>query len=136
MTFKVGDIVIYDNILKNGGSTDVIGHEARVESWSGDCGTVVFITGSRAGASYGSHVSELKLKNNIHIMKDIKERFTLAFKQEPEKSFRKTGITNGDDFLTDDGQKVFLAWLLKKHGEEFKTDVVDDLLKDLEDSKK
>ena len=67
---------------------------------------------------------------------NIKEKFTLAFKSEPEKSFRKTGITNGDDFLTDDGQHIFLSWLLKKHGADFKTEVVDDLLKEAEEEKK
>ncbi len=61
---------------------------------------------------------------------DIKEKFQLAFKSEPEKSFRKAGVTNGDDYLTDDGQKIFLSWLLKKHGTEFKTEVVDELLKE------
>jgi len=61
---------------------------------------------------------------------DIKEKFQLAFKSEPEKSFRKAGVTNGDDYLTDDGQKIFLSWLLKKNGADFKTEVVDDLLKD------
>ena len=67
---------------------------------------------------------------------NLKDKFTLAFKGEPEKSFRKTGITNGDDFLTEDGQHVFLGWLLKKHGEEFKKDVVDDILKEQEEEKK
>ena len=67
---------------------------------------------------------------------NIKEKFALAFiKGEPEKSFRKTGITNGDDFLTEDGEKVFLGWLLKKHGEEFKKDVVDDLSIEVEKEK-
>lgn len=64
-------------------------------------------------------------KNNMN----IKDKFLLAFKKEPEKSFRLAEITNGDDFLTEDGQKIFLSWLLKNHGEEFKTAVVDDLLK-------
>src|SRR3990167_10070166 len=69
-------------------------------------------------------------KNN---QMNLKDKFTLAFKGEPEKTFRKTGITNGDDFLTEDGQHVFLGWLLKKHGEEFKKDVVDDILKEQEE---
>lgn len=76
---------------------------------------------------------DLKLINK---KMNIKDSFTLAFKKEPEKSFRKTGITNGDDFLTEDGQKIFLSWLLKKHGEEFKTEVVDDLLKEQESESK
>lgn len=58
----------------------------------------------------------------------IKESFALAFKNEPEKSFRKAGITNGDDFLTEDGQTIFLSWLLKQNGEAFKKEVVDALL--------
>jgi len=65
---------------------------------------------------------------------NIKEKFVLAFQKEPEKSFRKAEITNGDGFLTTDGQQVFLGYLLKKFGEDFKKEVVDDLLK--EDEKK
>ena len=42
---------------------------------------------------------------------NIKEQFLLAITAEPQKSFRKAGITNGDDLLTEDGQKVFLSWL-------------------------
>src|SRR6185369_14303435 len=61
---------------------------------------------------------------------DIKEKFQLAFKSEPEKSFRKAGVTNGDDYLTDGGQKIFLSWLLKKNGADFKKEVVDSLLEE------
>lgn len=59
----------------------------------------------------------------------VLERFATAILPEPEKSFRKAGITNGDNLLTSDGQKVFLSWLLKKYGVDFKKDVVDELLK-------
>lgn len=59
------------------------------------------------------------------------EKFTLALTPEPQKSFRKAGITNGDDLLTSEGQEVFLSWLLQtKFAEEFKTAVVDDILKE------
>ncbi len=75
----------------------------------------------------------LGVKNNKNM--NIKESFTLAFKKEPEKSFRKTGITNGDDFLTEDGMKIFLSWLLNKHGIEFKKEVVDGLLAEQEKTK-
>ncbi len=66
----------------------------------------------------------------------IQEKFVLAFKSEPEKTFRKTGITNGDDLLTDEGQKVFLSWLLKKNQDEFKKEVADEILADIENEKK
>lgn len=91
-----------------------------------------------------SHTLDIKTWNrkltlvsstNNSIMSNIKEKFVLAFLKEPEKSFRKAGITDGDGFLTDDGQKVFLGFLLSKHGEEFKKDVVDGILKDQEEEK-
>lgn len=59
---------------------------------------------------------------------NLKEKFITAFLSEPEKSFRKAGITNGDGILTDEGQEVFLTYLLKKEGATFKTEVVDVLL--------
>lgn len=72
--------------------------------------------------------AESGTKNNI--MSNIKEKFILALTKEPQKSFRKAGITNGDDILTDDGAKIFLTWLLNKNAEIFKSEVVDDLLKE------
>lgn len=62
----------------------------------------------------------------------LKEKFLISLKPEPQKSFRKAGITNGDDMLTSEGRDVFLSWMLSKHGEEFKKDVVDEILKDKE----
>jgi hypothetical protein len=64
---------------------------------------------------------------------NLKEKFVLAIISEPKKSFRKAGITNGDDFLTDEGTKIFLTWLLhNKFADEFKKDVVDGILKEKE----
>ena len=89
------------------------------------------------GSSYGSPLADYKfeliepsLTNN---QMDIKEKFVLALTPEPKKSFRKAGITNGDDLLTDEGQRIFLTWLLhSKYADEFKKDVVDGLLADQE----
>ena len=83
------------------------------------------------GVQKYSYEKGLILANNKNNM-NIKEKFITAFLSEPEKSFRKTGLTNGDGFLTEDGQEVFLGWLLKQNGAQFKTDVVDDLLKEQE----
>ena len=60
----------------------------------------------------------------------LKEKFTQVFLKEPEKSFRKNGITNGDGILTQEGQAIFLTWLLGKNGEDFKKEVVDEIAKD------
>lgn len=74
--------------------------------------------------------------NKKSFMSTLTEKFTLALTKEPQKTFRKVGITNGDDILTDDGQKVFLAWLLNaKFADDFKKDVADGMLKDLEEKK-
>jgi hypothetical protein len=51
--------------------------------------------------------------------------------KEPQKSFRKAGITNGDDLLTGDGQQIFLSWLLhEKYADDFKKEIVDGILEE------
>jgi hypothetical protein len=87
----------------------------------------------RCNSCFSRKNLKLISSNNQSIIMNIKEKFTLAFKSEPEKSFRKAGITNGDDHLTEEGQAIFLLWLLKKNGTEFKETVVDLLLKEKEE---
>jgi len=60
------------------------------------------------------------------------EKAVLAVTPEPQKSFRKAGITNGDGILTDEGMKVFLSFLLSKNQDEFKTAIVDPILAEKE----
>ena len=74
----------------------------------------------------------INLKDKIM---NLKEKFITAITPEPEKSFRKSGITDGDNLLTEDGEKVFLSWLLKKNAVDFKKEVVDDLLKEIKEEK-
>lgn len=139
MSFKPDDIVIIQKNLFGGGTKEHFkGSEHRIDciysgsySSNGYVGTLWKMRSLETGAITYAYDFDLKLKNNS--MTNIKEKFTLAFKKEPEKSFRKVGITNGDDFLTEDGMQIFLGWLLKKHGEEFKKEVVEDLLKEMED---
>jgi len=54
---------------------------------------------------------------------------------EPQKSFRKVGITDGDNILTDEGMKIYLSWRLMKDADEFKKEIVDDMVAELEKSK-
>lgn len=88
------------------------------------------------GRSNTYHTTDLELINNDSskesnkTMPNLKEKFLLAITAEPMKSFRKAGITNGDDLLTEDGEKVFLSWLLTKNQEEFKKEVVDQILEE------
>lgn len=65
-------------------------------------------------------------------MSNIKEKFITALLPEPEKSFRKAGITNGDGLLTSDGQTIFLTWLLNQNKDAFNKEVVQPLLEEKE----
>ena len=76
-------------------------------------------------------VSQLKENNTM----DIKEKFVLAITPEPKKSFRKAGIIDGDNILTDEGERIFITWLLyNKFAEDFKKEVVDEMLKEKKDA--
>lgn len=68
--------------------------------------------------------------NNSLKNMNLKEKFALLLTPEPQKSFRKAGITNGDDMLTADGTTIFLTWLLQKNSVDFKKEVVDALVVD------
>lgn len=126
---KIGDKV---RAVSGGGhngqeGTIVMSYISSDTAWN-----VMFDHGFGCEAYYESNLTLIEDKKNMNIL----EKFTIALKSEPEKTFRKTGITNGDDLLTEDGQKIFLSWLLKKNGETFKAEVADGLLKDVEDKNK
>lgn len=70
------------------------------------------------------------LTNNNSIMDSIKEAFVNLTTPEPLKSFRKAGIVNGDNLPTEEGQAVFLSWLLKKNETDFNAEVVQPILKE------
>lgn len=66
----------------------------------------------------------------------LKEKFNLAFKNEPEKSLQQSGLTGSDDSLTSEGKDIFLSWLLKKNAADFKTEVADAIIaEDAKESK-
>lgn len=67
-------------------------------------------------------------KANSLTQTNMLEKFKQSLLKEPQKSFRKAGITNGDNMLTSDGNAIFMSYLLEKFGADFKTEVVDPLL--------
>jgi len=78
-----------------------------------------------------AEVIDEKVDDNLNKPMNLKEKFVLAITPEPKKSFRKAGVTDGDDILTEEGTEIFLTWLLHhKFAEEFKKDVVDGILKE------
>lgn len=129
---KKGDAVIVKNLLNLSGYTCqnvIVGGRYILDEQYSSSGVPYWTLGD----SQWAWESQLELINNLTINNkcmDLKEKFLTSIKKEPQKSFRKAGITNGDDLLTEDGKQVFLAWLLEKHGSEFKSEVVDELLKE------
>jgi hypothetical protein len=125
-----------------------VGDKVRCEDYRGETLTIEFMQTDIRGENYycleGKNYyfvedSLEKINDSPEVIKDgnkkmtLKEKFILAIASEPQKSFRKAGITNGDDLLTDEGEKIFLSWLLSKNADAFKTEVVDELLKEKED---
>lgn len=129
MIFKIGDRVtsLHDcSVGQVGNIVDI--HKIGSEP-------AYIVEGFTSGSPHwdGNHIyleKYLELTNKNTMQNNIKEKFVTAFLPEPEKTFRRAGITNGDGFLTTDGQSIFLGFLLNKYGKEFKTAVVDDLIKE------
>lgn len=67
---------------------------------------------------------------------NLTKSFKNLFVSEPQKTFQKVGIPFEDGSFTREGQNIFLSYLLNKYGEDFKKEVVDQIVKeDKKDSK-
>lgn len=86
----------------------------------------------------GVYTDSLEMVSNSKKDKDmdIIQQFRLSMKGEPEKSFIKAGIMDINENLTNDGKQLFIEWLLKENGDQFKKEVVDPILADMEADKK
>jgi hypothetical protein len=74
-------------------------------------------------------------KEGTKMSLSLTERFKQKFLAEPSKSFVKAGITDINGSLTSEGLRLLDLWLLKKFGAEFKGEVVDELLADMNKEK-
>lgn len=144
MTFKVGDKVrVAANT--NGGHNEFEGEIMEISNGyhyvhnNDVCGSNGDIYPSKYKYSWAVRDSQIGgftlLETKTNKM-DILKKLALTLKGEPEKSFIKAEITSSDDLLTDEGQKIFLSWLLKKQGTDFKKEGVDVLLADKEEEAK
>lgn len=77
-------------------------------------------------------VEEPKEKLTNKIMQNLRSIWNGITMSEPEKTFRKAGIIQESGELTIDGRDLFISFLLKKFGDEFKKDVVDVVLREQE----
>lgn len=126
-SFKKGDKVKRingENYGMNEGDTGIVTGDIETDNDSKD----IHVKLDKNGNDTFHNVSNIVLIAKNKNMNNLKEKFVGLFLTEPEKSFRKAGITDGDGMLTKEGTEVFLAWLLKKNGDVFKTEVVDPLL--------
>lgn len=78
---------------------------------------------------WGTDNSDKELLTNKKTM-SITQKFRNLFRTEPFKTLNKVGLTNSENQLTDEGEIIFLNWLLVKHAEEFKTEVGEKLVED------
>ena len=132
MKFAIGERVIVEKFIEGGRPQGYVGIITRYSQNIFNKENDIYYLDNGSG----SYEKELKLYSSNTNSMDLKEKFLLAITAEPQKSFRKTGITNGDDLFTEDGQKIFLSWLLKKHQDEFKKDIVDGILDEQEKENK
>lgn len=85
--------------------------------------------------SYVVNPKNVKLLSSPNTLKSmsIKEKFIISLLPEPEKSFRKAGITNEDGLITEDGQTLLMTWLLNQYKATFNDQVVQPLLAEKKD---
>lgn len=90
------------------------------------------------GKGYGYNNDWYQLINNFSTMSSLKQKVAQLFLTEPEKSFQKAGIFDSSNQLTEDGQSIFLTWLIsdKDTKDKFNTAIVQPLLAQEEAEKK
>lgn len=129
MQYKEGDRVILSDIARRRysiGGTPIVGTvQCDCSPWS-----VAWDSGTKSNHPENELTPVSNKKTNMGLI----DKMALVFKGEPEKSFIKAGVMNTDETLTKEGEAVFLAYLLKANGADFKTKVVDPILAD-EDAK-
>lgn len=126
--FKLGDKV---EVIEKRDGRDYIGRKGIIVRYDG-LSFPYLVDFSQDGSrdTWWYREVDIKLINNIKTMNTL-QKFALIFKSEPQKSYRKAGITNGDDVITDEGMKIYLTYLLNKDTN-FKAEIVDELLKEEE----
>ncbi len=120
-----------------------LGEEGEIESYNEINYTVRFFGSQNTTYVLKKENLELITSNETNKlegkpMETLKKFIINVLTKEPMKSFRKSGITDGENIVTDVGAKVFLTWLISHDTEmakAFKAEVVDEMLKKEEKEK-
>ncbi len=131
MKFKVGDIVTRKKGTGGEGKNGVI-KSCRFNTSSIEGSEYQILWEGAVNVDESNYQENLILITTNDTTMNLKQKFTNLFLTEPEKSYRKAGITNGYGLITEEGQQIFLTWLLKKFPE-FNTEVVSELLKEVKE---
>lgn len=127
-----GDVLYSNSIDKLHGIVGEI-HSDKFFLWQderdGSCGEKKPISRGKK-YSWCIYLDNAEINRIIYIptTMSLVKKFSDLFIQEPQKTFRNAGVTDSSDMLTEDGQKIFLSWLLSKNQEAFKTEVVDKIV--------
>lgn len=87
--------------------------------------------GNHPASDYYKLIGSTSCKKEMNLLQKLSQ----SLMAEPEKSFRKLDITNGDNMLTCEGKDVFINWLFQKNKAAFNTEVVVDMIAELEKEK-
>lgn len=69
-----------------------------------------------------------KISSSKSFMSSLTRKFRLLTMKEPQRTFIETGVTTDEGVLTTEGRSLFEAFMLEKHGDEFKKEVVDKIV--------
>lgn len=133
MKFKVGDKVRCH--YNDNGSGHYVGEVGEITCTTAGSSRHPYNTSFACGSTFGDHELELINDNPVDNM-NLLERAKLAVKGEPEKSFIKAGVMDINESLTNEGRELWTLWLVRKFGADFKKEVVDGLLAEMEAEKK
>ena len=130
MELKVGDRVRgFDAGLFTGIVFEITSKNAgTIKRDDGETGNGCNIEGYGYGWAF-SNLSDYSLEviNTTKNM-NLKQKFALVFKGEPERSFIKAGVMNTDESLTSDGIELVMRFVLSKFKDDFKKEIVDPIL--------
>ena len=134
--FKIGDKIYLDRKDDSHGCTSINGNDSYIvitqvsEKKDYIHYSVFNLDGVYTGTCSGHmhYWQKIKKTNNMSLLSLVKN----ATRKEPEKSFVKAGVMTDSLELTSEGKDLFLYFMLEKHKDEFKKEVVDAVLAEQE----
>lgn len=137
----LGTCITLDYRIPVGTKVEIHNHGSSLDGLKGelerdDNSSIPYLVRLDDGRSGWFDLNQVKILKEKSKTMSLTKSFNSLFLKEPEKSFRKAGVTDDSGMLTQEGLQIFMAWVLQKQGDAFKTEVVDAILKEQEEAKK